>query len=207
MIKQIQSFFEIDDRLCAIAEQAEQRCQPILDAIDQRAAYNGAKVLAAFQKNRVSEPCFYGSTGYGYGDHGREVLDRVVADAFGAEDALMRHNFVSGTHALTVALFGVLRTGDRMVSITGRPYDTLEGVIGLTGNKGDGSLMDYGVTYEEVPLLPDGTPDYATIPEAVKGAKVAYIQRSRGYTLRPAFTIAQIEKMAQLARSSNPDCL
>lgn len=127
--------------------------------------------------------------------------------AFGAEDALVRHNFVSGTHALTVALFGVLRTGDRMVSITGRPYDTLEGVIGLTSNKGDGSLMDYGVTYKEVPLLPDGTPDYATIPEAVKGAKVAYIQRSRGYTLRPAFTIAQIEKMAQLARSSNPDII
>lgn len=134
MMKEIQSFFEIDDRLCALAEQAEERCKPVFTAIDQRAAYNGAKVLKAFQNNRVSEPCFYGSTGYGYGDQGREVLDKVVAEAFGAEDALVRHNFVSGTHALTVALFGVLRTGDKMVSITGRPYDTLEGVIGLTGN-------------------------------------------------------------------------
>lgn len=171
MMKEIQSFFEIDDRLCALAEQAEERCKPVFAAIDQRAAYNGAKVLKAFQNNRVSEPCFYGSTGYGYGDQGREVLDKVVAEAFGAEDALVRHNFVSGTHALTVALFGVLRTGDKMVSITGRPYDTLEGVIGLTGNKGDGSLMDYGVTYDEVPLLEDGTPNYDAIPEAVRGAK------------------------------------
>ena len=207
MMKEIQSFFEIDDRLCALAEQAEERCKPVFAAIDQRAAYNGAKVLKAFQNNRVSEPCFYGSTGYGYGDQGREVLDKVVAEAFGAEDALVRHNFVSGTHALTVALFGVLRTGDKMVSITGRPYDTLEGVIGLTGNKGDGSLMDYGVTYDEVPLLEDGTPNYDAIPEAVRGAKIAYIQRSRGYALRPAFTLAQIEKMAQLARSSNPDII
>lgn len=207
MMKEIQSFFEIDDRLCALAEQAEERCKPVFAAIDQRAAYNGAKVLKAFQNNRVSEPCFYGSTGYGYGDQGREVLDKVVAEAFGAEDALVRHNFVSGTHALTVALFGVLRTGDKMVSITGRPYDTLEGVIGLNGNKGDGSLMDYGVTYDEVPLLEDGTPNYDAIPEAVRGAKIAYIQRSRGYALRPAFTLAQIEKMAQLARSSNPDII
>ena len=207
MMKEIQSFFEIDDRLCALAEQAEERCKPVFAAIDQRAAYNGAKVLKAFQNNRVSEPCFYGSTGYGYGDQGREVLDKVVAESFGAEDALVRHNFVSGTHALTVALFGVLRTGDKMVSITGRPYDTLEGVIGLTGNKGDGSLMDYGVTYDEVPLLEDGTPNYDAIPEAVRGAKIAYIQRSRGYALRPAFTLAQIEKMAQLARSSNPDII
>jgi cystathionine beta-lyase family protein involved in aluminum resistance len=207
MIKQFQSFFPMDDRLFTLAERAEARCQPVYDAIAERAAYNGAKVLAAFQKNHVSEPCFYGSTGYGYGDQGREILDKVVADTFGAEDALVRHNFVSGTHALTVALFGILRTGDRMVSMTGRPYDTLEGVIGLTGKAGDGSLKDYGVIYDEIPLLKDGTPDYDAIPQAVKGAKVAYIQRSRGYTLRPAFTLKQIEKMAQLAHSANPDVI
>ena len=129
-----------------LIKDSEKELKEQFERADEVSEYNQEKVLKAFQNNRVSEPCFYGSTGYGYGDQGREVLDKVVAEAFGAEDALVRHNFVSGTHALTVALFGVLRTGDKMVSITGRPYDTLEGVIGLTGNKGDGSLMDYGVT-------------------------------------------------------------
>ena len=207
MMKEIQSFFEIDDRLCTLAEQAEERCKPVFTAIDQRAAYNGAKVLKAFQNNRVSEPCFYGSTGYGYGDQGREVLDKVVAEAFGAEDALVRHNFVSGTHALTVALFGVLRTGDKMVSITGRPYDTLEGVIGLTGNKGDGSLMDYGVTYDEVPLLEDGTPNYDAIPEAVRGAKIAYIQRSRGYSLRDSLSCEKIGDIISFVKNIDPNII
>ncbi len=106
-------------------------------------------MLAAFIKNGVSESHFAASTGYGYGDRGREVLDRVFADAFGAEDALVRHNFVSGTHALTVALFGVLRPGDTMLSVTGIPYDTLRAVIGLTGD-GNGSLKEFGIHYEQV---------------------------------------------------------
>ena len=163
--------------------------------IEQIAEYNGAKVLKAFSDNRVSEPCFYGSTGYGYGDIGREVIDKVFAQALGTEDALVRFNFVSGTHALSVALFGVLRTGDKIVSITGKPYDTLEEVIGISGEKGNGSLMDYGVEYGQVDLNSDGSPKLDEITEAVKDAKVAYIQRSRGYSLRGAFTVDDIGKM------------
>ncbi len=204
---QLQDFFSIDNRLLQAAEEAEAICQADFKTIEDNAAYNGAKVLAAFQKCRVSEPCLNGTTGYGYGDQGREVLDHVFATAFGTEDALVRHNFVSGTHALSVALFGILRAGDCMVSLTGRPYDTLEGVIGLTGDEKSGSLKNFGVTYEEVPLLTDGTPNYAAIPDAVCNAKVAYIQRSRGYSLRPALTISQIEKIVQLVRNSNPNAI
>ncbi len=204
---QIQEFFSIDDKLIAAAECAEERCQDDFQRIEENAAYNGAKVLAAFQKSRVTEPCFYGTTGYGYGDQGREVLDRVVAATFGTEDALVRHNFVSGTHALSVALFGILRTGDKMVSLTGRPYDTLEGVIGLTGDDKSGSLKNFGVQYDEVPLLADGTPDYEAVPAAVRDAKVAYIQRSRGYSLRPALTVAQIKKLSDLVRAANPNAV
>jgi cystathionine beta-lyase family protein involved in aluminum resistance len=203
----IQEFFQIDDRLAALAQEAEKDCQSDFQRIAEIATYNGAKVLAAFQKNRVSEPCFYGSTGYGYGDQGREVLDRVFADAFGAEDALVRHHFVSGTHALTVALFGILRTGDTIVSLTGKPYDTLESVLGLTGESGNGSLKDYGVQYRQVDLCADGTPDYAAISSGVVGAKVAYIQRSRGYALRPAYTMEQMRNMAEAVRRGNPDAI
>ena len=164
-------------------------------------------MLKAFSDNRVSEPCFYGSSGYGYGDVGRETIDKVYAQIMGTEDALVRHNFVSGTHALSVALFGVLRTGDKIVSITGKPYDTLEEVIGLSGEKGCGSLMDYGVQYSQVDLNEDGSPKLDEITKAVNGAKVAYIQRSRGYSLRGAFTVADIEKMIIAARKENPEVI
>ena len=166
---ELQDFFSIDQRLLEAAQQAEDACKADFERIEKNAAYNSAKVLAAFQKSRVSEPCFYGTTGYGYGDQGREVLDQVFAEAFGAEDALVRHNFVSGTHALTVALFGVLRTGDKMVALTGRPYDTLEGVIGLTGDAKSGSLQNFGVQYGEIPLLADGTPDYDAVQMPYRG--------------------------------------
>ncbi len=203
----LQDFFPLDARLLDAAQEAERTCREDFAQIEETAAYNGAKVLAAFQKSRVSEPCLSGTTGYGYGDQGREVLDRVVAETFGTEDALMRHNFVSGTHALSVALFGILRTGDTMVSLTGRPYDTLEGVIGLTGDEKSGSLKNFGVHYQEVSLCADGTPDYDAVPEAVRGAKVAYIQRSRGYSLRPALTTDQIARLVKQVRSTNPDAV
>ncbi len=203
----IKDFFNIDDRILEAAAAAEDAAAADFKLIENTAAYNGAKVLAAFQKNRVSEPCFYGSTGYGYGDIGRDVIDRVFADTFKTEDALVRHNFVSGTHALTVALFGNLRTGDKIVSITGKPYDTLDEVIGLSGKSGDGSLKDYGIEYSQVDLLPDGAPDYDSIEKGAAGAKVAYIQRSRGYSLRPAYTMEQIRKMAEAVRKGNPDAI
>ncbi len=207
MNSNIKELYGFDDRLFALAQQAEENCAGAFASIEAVAEYNGAKVLKAFADNKVSEPCFYGSTGYGYGDMGREVIDKVFAQVLGTEDALVRHNFVSGTHALSVALFGVLRTGDKIVSITGKPYDTLEEVIGLSGTKGNGSLMDYGVEYGQVDLKADGTPDYDAITEAVKGAKVAYIQRSRGYSLRAAFTVADIEKMIKAVRKGSPDAV
>lgn len=200
-------FFNFDSKLIEAAAQAEESCRERFSETERIAEYNGAKVLAAFNHNKVSEQCFYGSSGYGYGDIGREILDKLYAEVMGAQDALVRHNFVSGTHALSTALFGVLRTGDRIVSITGSPYDTLEEVIGIRGNKGDGSLADFGITYGQVDLLSDGTPDYSGISEKVKGAKAAYIQRSRGYSLRPAFTVDDIEKMCLAVRKTNPDAI
>lgn len=203
----ISKLYSIDERIIALGSKAEEVCRDSFARIDEIAEYCGAKVLKAFADNKISEPCFYGSTGYGYGDIGREAIDKVFAQVFDAEDALVRFNFVSGTHALSVALFGVLRTGDKFVSITGKPYDTLEEVIGISGNKGNGSLLDYGVEYGQVDLNDDGTPKLDNITEAVKGAKVAYIQRSRGYSLRPAFTISDIERMIQAAKKGNPDVI
>lgn len=200
-------FFRIDPRIMQLAEQAEQIAAQKFAEIDANAAYNGEKVLAAFIKNRVSEPCFYGSTGYGYGDIGRETLDKVYAQVLDAEDALVRHTFVSGTHALSVALFGVLRPGDKLLAVTGKPYDTLEEVIGISGTPGNGSLMDYGVEYGEVPLTDGGLPDLDAIAQAVPGAKVAYIQRSRGYSLRPAYTVEQIQEIVQTVRRVSPDTI
>ncbi len=207
MNKNIYDIYNFNSQLREYAEQAEANCAEAFKKIDETAEYCGAKVLKAFSDNRVSEPCFYGSTGYGYGDIGRETIDKVFAQVLGAEDALVRSNFVSGTHALSVALFGILRTGDKMISITGKPYDTLEEVIGLAGEKGNGSLIDFGVEYGQVDLLEGGIPDYEKITEAVKDVKVAYIQRSRGYSLRPAFTVDDIEKMVKAVKKGNPDAV
>ena len=207
MNSKINDIYNFSPKLMELAEKAEKNCAGAFERIASVAEYNGAKVLKAFSDNKVSEPCFYGSTGYGYGDMGREVIDKVFAQALGAEDALVRFNFVSGTHALSVALFGVLRTGDKMISVTGKPYDTLEEVIGISGKPGNGSLIDYGVKYGQVELNEDGSPKYDEITEAVKGAKIAYIQRSRGYSLRGAFTVSEIEKMIKAAKKGNPDVI
>ena len=192
----LEQFFDLDKRLIELAEKAEKQAKDAFTRIEAIASYNEAKVLRAFIKNGVSESHFKGSTGYGYDDRGREVLDAVFADVFGAEDALVRHNFVSG----------VLRTGDKLVAITGAPYDTMEEVIGIRG-EGNGSLKDFGVSYDEVPLLDNGTPDLASIPAAVQNAKVAYIQRSRGYSLRPSLTIEHIAELVQAVKKGNPEAI
>ncbi|MEG1778074.1 MAG: methionine gamma-lyase family protein, partial [Angelakisella sp.] len=171
-------FFNIDSRLLLLAQQAEAQAAEALARVDSNAEYNSAKVLSAFIDNRISEAHLHGTTGYGYDDRGRDDLDKVYAQVFGTEDALVRHTFVSGTHALATALFGVLRPGDRMVSVTGSPYDTLEETIGIRG-EGTGSLLEFGVLYSQVELLSDGTPDYAAIAKEAVGAKMVYIQRSR----------------------------
>lgn len=198
----ITDFFDIDRRLYILAEKAEEACTDTYKHIEAVAEHNAAKVLKAFIDNRVSEGSFHESTGYGYDDQGRECLEKVYAQIFGAEDALVRHNFVSGTHAISTALFGILRPSDRMVSITGLPYDTLHGVIGLN-DKGQGSLQDFGIQYEQIDLI-NGKPDYDTIKEQIYGARIAYIQRSRGYSLRPSLSVAEIENLVKVVKSVDP---
>ncbi len=201
------SFFDIDKRLLSLADEAEAECRDIFADFSRIADYNGQKVLKAFIDNRVSESCLKGTTGYGYGDAGRDTIDKVFAQTFGGEDALVRHTFVNGTHALSTALFGVLRAGDKLVSVTGKPYDTLEEVIGIKNTNGSGSLVDFGVIYRQVDLLSDGTPDYDEISKRAKTARVIYIQRSRGYSLRPSLCIDTIERIVKTAKSANENVI
>ncbi len=202
----IKENFNISDELIELSKKAEEKCKDSFARMGEIALYNEAKVLNAFSKCKVSESHLSGSTGYGYGDRGREVLDQVFAMAVGAQDALVRHNFVSGTHALSVCLFGVLRTGDTMVSITGKPYDTMEEVIGIRG-EGNGSLKDFGVNYKQVDLDENGEPDIEGIKKSVVGAKVAYIQRSRGYSLRESLTVEKIGEIASACKAVNPNVI
>ena len=200
-------FFDFNPKLVELAEKAEALCKPAFERIDRICEHNSQKVLSAFINNKVSESMLHGTTGYGYGDMGRDALDAVYASALGGEDALVRHLFVNGTHTLAVSLFGVLRPGDRIVMCCGAPYDTLEEIIGKRGKKGSGSLIDLGVEYEEVDLLPNGMPDLERISERTKGAKVAYIQRSRGYSTRPSYRICEIAKIVEAARKYNPEVI
>lgn len=202
------SFFNFDDRLLALDKKALALSEKQFSEIERITEYNQQKVLAAFIKNRVSEAHMGVSTGYGYDDAGRDTLEKVMADCMGAEDALIRHSFASGTQTLTVALFGLLRPGDRVLVLTGRPYDTITGVFGIDGES-DGSLSDFGVEYAQVDLLPDGTPDINSIRSelAWKRYRVAYIQRSRGYSLRPSLTIDRIEELCQAVKSVAPDTI
>lgn len=200
-------FFNIDERLLELSVRAEQEACENFGAVESVEAFNSAKTLSAFIRNKVGEHCLKGTTGYGYGDAGRETLDKVYADAFGAQDALVRHNFVNGTHALSTALFGVLRPHDTLLSLTGTPYDTMRQVIGINGKSGKGTLSDFGINYSECSLLPDGSPDFKSISESAAGARVGYIQRSRGYSLRPSFCIDVIERIIKCAKAANPDII
>ena len=201
-----QNFFAIDPALRRADEAARQTVRPAFARIEEVTEYNQQKVLAAFIKNGVSESHLGVSTGYGYGDRGRETLERVFADCMGTEDSLIRHNFVSGTHALTVALFGLLRPGDRMLCLTGRPYDTLIGVLGIDGHV-DGSLKDFGVEYDEVPLNGEARPDLAAVREKLlkNKCRIAYIQRSRGYSLRPSLSVEEIGELCRLVKEVSPE--
>lgn len=201
-------YFQVNARLQALSDKAEERIAGKLKEIEAVQRYNQQKMLAAFNQAGVSESHFAASTGYGYGDRGRDVLDEVYAYAFGAEDALVRWNFVSGTHTLTVALFGLLRPGDKMLCVTGTPYDTIQGVIGIEGREEPGSLKEFGIQYEQLELCPDGTPDYEAMERAITPEyKMIYIQRSRGYSLRPSFTVDEIDQMAQIAKRKAPNCI
>ena len=202
----IKNFFDIDDELLALDKEILSSLTHRFNEIDDVAEYTQLKVLKAFIENGVSEAAMAGSTGYGYDDRGREILERVMANCMGAEDALMRHNFVSGTHTLTVALFGILRPNDKVLVLTGRPYDTITGVFGID-EKTAGSLSDFGVEYHEVPLKTDGTPDIAEIKSRLKSDKykMAYIQRSRGYATRPSLVIEDIKALCNAVKEVSPD--
>ena len=206
-------FFKIDKRLIEVSERAQQSAEKAFEAIEKTTEYNQQKVLAAFIENRVSESHFVKTTGYGYGDRGRDVLDSVFAMSMGTEDALVRHSIVSGTHAITIALFGILRPGDILLAVTGSPYDTLEQVIGLDDSRGQhsdiGSLRDYGILYEQVELDESGRPNLGLIADRVEQVKpkAVHIQRSRGYSVRPSLTVADIEKIVQAVRRKSPETI
>ncbi len=199
--------FNISEKIQNLSEKAMNLCKNEFEKIDAMTEYNQQKVLKAFIDNGVSERHFVGSTGYGYGDDGRDVLDKVFTQSFGAEDALVRHNFVSGTHALTVALFGVLRPGDTILSVSGAPYDTLQGVIGAN-KKSSGSLQEFGINYLEIPLTIDGLLNFSAIEDTLNSKiKMVYMQRSRGYSLRPSLFVSDIKKVAQIAKKKSPNCI
>ena len=204
------NYFNIDDRLSELAEQTEKDIKPAFERIEKTAFINQQKVLAAFIGNGVGESSFTSSTGYGYGDIGRDKLERVFADAMECEDALVRHNFMCGTHALTVALFGVLRPGDSMLCVTGMPYDTIQSVIGISKQPASGSLRDFGISFKKVDLLPDGKVDIEGVIRALRSdrsVKMVYIQRSRGYSLRPSLTVENIEEICVQVRKAKPEVI
>lgn len=201
-------FFNIDKKLQQLDAAVVSECEKAFKEIDSITEYNQLKVLNAFIKNKVGESNFAPTTGYGYGDKGRDSLDRLLADIFKTEDALIRYTFASGTSTISTALFGILRPGDKMLCVTGRPYDTLIGVLGCDKFV-DGSLSDYKIGYAQVDLLPDGTVNYPGIKAALESDtyKIAYIQRSRGYSLRPSLKIKDIEKICRTIRSVCPDII
>ncbi|NHW34331.1 methionine gamma-lyase family protein [Paenibacillus aceris] len=198
---------QFGDKVMTLMESAERQAESAFRQIEKTIDLNQWKVISAFQKHKVSDYHFASSTGYGYNDRGREVLDLVYADAMGAEAALVRPHFVSGTHTIGIALFGVLRPGEHLLYITGKPYDTLHKVIGKPGD-GTGSLQDFGIGYSEVALTEEGAPDWSAIAAAIQpNTKVIGIQRSRGYSWRPSFTVEQIGEMVRFVKEVNPNLI
>ena len=177
--------------------------------IDEVAFRNTQKVMEAFRTHRVSDACFQSTSGYGYDDRGREVLEEVWADVMGAEAAVVRHAIISGTHALSTGLFGILRPGDVMYSVAGKPYDTLEEVIGISGTPGNGSLKDFGVDYEQTDLKEDGTFNFAEIEDKLRTlgsrAKMVFVQRSKGYLNRKTLSVDEIGELVKFVKGISPE--
>ncbi len=196
---------EISEQVRALARKAQDGLREQFARIDEIAESNSLKVLAAFQKHRVAESYFAGTTGYGYDDLGRDKLEEIYAEIFRTEDALVRIGFVNGTHAIACALFGALKPGDILVSAVGAPYDTLLGVVGVV-DKGPGSLMSYGVEYRQVELK-DNAPDREGLAQAVEDprVKVVLIQRSKGYSTRSSLSVAEIGELCQIVKAHNPN--
>ena len=196
---------DITDEVFSLAKEAERRVRPEFDRIDEIAAFNTRKVMDAFQDNRVSDACFAGTSGYGYDDLGRETLDKIYAQIFHTEAALVRTGFVNGTHALTAAMFSLVGPGDTILAATGLPYDTLRSAIGISGDC-HGSLKFYGVNYAQTDLASDGGPDYDAIRLAASDPKVkgVMIQRSRGYEDRRALSVEEIGEICRVVKAVNP---
>ena len=200
------AFFKISDELNELSQAALDMCSDKFKEIDEITEYNQQMVLKAFIDNGVSDSHFAPSTGYGYGDRGRDILDEVTAQIFDAEAAIISHNFVSGTHTLGVMLFGVLRPGDRVLCATGVPYDTIHSVIGIDGKgKGQGCLKDYDISFDVLDLNSDGTVDLDELQKKLKEKeyKAVYIQRSRGYSLRPTLTSKEIKEITDIVKANS----
>lgn len=196
----------ISEPVFQAGERLEQELLPRFLEFDKTAEQNQWKVLYAMQKNRVSESCFQYATGYGYNDDGRDTLERVYADTFHTEAALVRPQITCGTHSLALALSANLRPGDELLSPVGKPYDTLEEVIGIRPSKG--SLAEYGITYRQVELKPDGFFDYPAIAQAIREeTKLVTIQRSKGYQTRPSYSVAQIGELIAFIKKIKPDVI
>ena len=200
-------FFDFDERLLSVSEKALDNAKSVFSKIDKITEYNQHKVLSAFIRNRVDETDFNATTGYGYSDKGREKLDELTADIFGAESAIIRSGALSsGTHTLAVCLYGILRPDDVMLCVSGTPYDTLHSTIGLNGkNAGQGTLADFGVKYAQVDMTENDELDYENIEKcaADNAVRMVYIQRSRGYSLRHTISIAEIKKVCEIVHRVN----
>ncbi|MDE3838607.1 hypothetical protein C0966_04275 [Bacillus methanolicus] len=192
-------------KLEPLTREVEKQISRLHKEIDERAENNQFRVLQSFQANKVSDTHFIPSTGYGYDDIGRDTLEKIYAEVFGAEAGLVRPQIISGTHAISVALFGVLRPGDELLYITGKPYDTLEEIVGIRGS-GTGSLKEFGIYYNSIPLTEDGKINYHEVEKAIKpNTKMIGIQRSKGYATRPSFTIEEIKEMITFVKEIKPD--
>ena len=200
---------QFSERILGLCAEAERELAPIFAEIDATSFANTKKIMDAFREHRVSESMFISTSGYGYDDRGREVLDEVWADVMGAEAAFVRHSIVNGTQALTIGLFGLLRPGDIMFSIAGKPYDTLDEVIGNVGEAGNGSLRDFGVEYRQADLKDDGSFDLDAIEKVLRSEgeriKVIFIQRSKGYLNRRTLSVDDIGKVIEFVRPICPD--
>jgi cystathionine beta-lyase family protein involved in aluminum resistance len=202
----LQTQFDLEPKVIDFCRKIEKEIESQFFQIDQITEYNQLKVLKAMQKNRLSDIHFAATTGYGYNDIGRDTVEQIYADVFGAEAGLVRPQLISGTHALTVALAGNLRPGDELFSPVGKPYDTLEGVIGIRETKG--SLKEYGITYRQVDLLDDGSFDYENIKKAITPkTKMVTIQRSKGYDWRPTLSVDQIGELISFIKDIRSDII
>lgn len=198
-----------DEKLTALSKEAEKDLSGVFKTVEEIAQRNTERVLAAFAEHRVSDSLFKFTSGYGYDDRGRDVLDEIWADVFGCEDAMVRHNIVNGTSAISTGLFGLLRPGDIMLSVTGKPYDTLDEVIGLSGTPGNGSLKDFGVEYRQIDLIDGKRVDLEAVREEViregDRCKVVFLQRSKGYMNRRTLTVDEIGEVVKVVKAINPE--